>query len=351
MKLSAFIFLTLLLQACAVAPKVMVYHPDGEAPESLLVWPAVPEAARFEYAGMLLGEANFTTVKGSGDGAATRLLRWIAGLGRGKLVVRQLIRPQSGVVDDAGRILVTDAGRQAVLVFDEMQAKLEVWEDAGEGASFQSPVGIAVRSDGRILVADAELGHVIVLAGDGTPVGSIGKGILQRPTGLSVNPADGEVYVSDTGAHDIKVFGSDGPWLRTIGWHGTAAGAFNGPTHLRFDGDHLYVTDTFNARIQILKANGEPAAVMGERGLYVGNLVRPKGVTTDRDGNVYVIESYYDHLLVFDADGKLLLPIGGTGREIGQFFLPAGIWSDNADRIFVADMFNGRVVIFRYLGR
>ena len=79
------------------------------------------------------------------------------------------------------------------------------------------------------------------------------------------------------------------------------------------------------------------------------DLVRPKGVTTDRDGNVYVIESYYDHLLIYNQDGELLLPIGGTGNDIGRFFLPAGAWSDDRDRIFVADMFNARVVIFRYV--
>jgi DNA-binding beta-propeller fold protein YncE len=89
---------------------------------------------------------------------------------------------------------------------------------------------------------------------------------------------------------------------------------------------------------------------IGQRGLYVGNLVRPKGVTVDSDGNIYVVESYYDHLLIYDEDGKFLVPIGGTGSEAGQFFLPAGMWSDKNDRIFVADMFNSRVVIFRYVG-
>ena len=98
------------------------------------------------------------------------------------------------------------------------------------------------------------------------------------------------------------------------------------------------------------KEDGRSLGQIGQRGLYVGNLVRPKGVTTDRDGNVYVVESYYDHLLIYNQGGEFLLPIGGTGNEIGRFYLPAGIWSDGRDRIFVADMFNARVVIFRYVG-
>ena len=86
------------------------------------------------------------------------------------------------------------------------------------------------------------------------------------------------------------------------------------------------------------------------KGTYVGNMVRPKGVAVDSDGNIYVVESYHDHLLIYDSEGRFLLPIGGNGTNIGQFFLPAGAWSDSDDRIFVADMFNGRVVIFQFVG-
>ena len=104
--------------------------------------------------------------------------------------------------------------------------------------------------------------------------------------------------------------------------------------------------DNLEYRIEYSRSLGQ----IGQRGLYVGNLVRPKGVTTDSDGNVYIVESYYDHLLIYNQGGEFLLPIGGTGTDIGSFYLPAGIWSDNRDRIFIADMFNARVVIFRYVG-
>jgi DNA-binding beta-propeller fold protein YncE len=110
------------------------------------------------------------------------------------------------------------------------------------------------------------------------------------------------------------------------------------------------VSDTLNARVQVLTIEGEALSKVGQRGLYVGNLVRPKGVTVDDDGNIYVVEGYYDHLLVFNQAAQLLLPIGGTGASIGRFFLPAGVWSDPQNRIFVADMFNGRVLILQYLG-
>jgi DNA-binding beta-propeller fold protein YncE len=111
----------------------------------------------------------------------------------------------------------------------------------------------------------------------------------------------------------------------------------------------LYVTDTFNARVQVFDSKGQFIRSVGSRGLFMGNLVRPKGVTADSEGNIYIIESFHDYLLVYDQDARFLLPIGGTGDSVGEFYLPAGVWTDNRDRIYVADMYNGRVEIFQYL--
>jgi DNA-binding beta-propeller fold protein YncE len=102
--------------------------------------------------------------------------------------------------------------------------------------------------------------------------------------------------------------------------------------------------------VQVFDPDGRVLEVFGERGLYVGNLARPKGVAVDDEGNVYVVESFYDHLLVFDPSGRFLLPVGGTGHAPGQFYLPAGVWIDSRNRVYVADMFNGRVSIFQFLG-
>ena len=58
----------------------MHYFPEGREPESALVWPGPPDAARLSYAGELIGEENFRNVDGAEDGAAVKVLRWIAGI-------------------------------------------------------------------------------------------------------------------------------------------------------------------------------------------------------------------------------------------------------------------------------
>jgi DNA-binding beta-propeller fold protein YncE len=328
----------------------MQYFPEGPEQQVRRSWPAPDQVPRLEYAGQLIGEQNFILEQGS-ESRGEKFLRWLVGLGGSRDNINQLLRPQSGIVDANGRILVTDAGRPAVFVFDEANATLAVWREAAPGVDFQSPVGIAARGTGEYLVADAKLGEVFVLSQDGVPVGRFGGNVLVRPTGLDIDAASGRVYVADKGAHLIKVFSGDGDLLQTIGVPGDAPGELNAPMHIRVAGSKIYVSDALNAYVQIFSlTDGQPLGRIGQRGLYVGNLVRPKGVTVDSDGNIYVVESYYDHLLIYDEDGQFLMPIGGTGSGAGQFFLPAGMWSDKTDRIFVADMFNGRVVIFRYVG-
>lgn len=343
--------LALLLGGCAEVKHVMHLDPDYRTTTSpARVWPSAPETPRYRYVGQLLGEDNFVADQADQRNAGVKFLQWLVGLFEGGEEKITLKRPQSGAVDAQGRVYVTDVGNHAVFVFDQAAGTLQVWQQAAERKKFVTPIGIAIGADGQILVVDAELGRVFRLDRNGQPLGDFGHDLLKRPTGLARDPVRGRIYVSDTHAHDIKVFDDAGVLLEIIGFRGEAGGELNFPTHLAFEGDKLYVADSMNARVQIFDALGSADATLGRRGLYIGNLTRPKGVTVDRAGNVYVVESFYDTLLVFNDKGDFLLPIGGTGKEVGQFYLPAGVWHDDQGRIYVADMFNGRVVVFQFLG-
>ena len=338
-----------LLAGCASEPMVMRLEqpPPGTG---LFPPPQTNEVPRYRYVGQLTGEANFRPRDGSNRSAARKLLAWIAGLGEDGDRPVVLQRPQAGMTDAAGRVLVTDVSRNAVFVFDEAAGKLDVWERASRTKRFEAPIGIAAGRDGEILVTDAELARVFRLAPDGSPRGDFGGGVLQRPTGIVRDAQRGRIYVADTHAHDIKVFDDDGKLLATWGRRGTAPGELNYPTHLWLAEDMLVVSDSMNARVQGFDREGKPVLRFGERGLYVGNLVRPKGVAADDEGNLYVVESMHDTLLVFDREGRLLMSLGGSDNDAGRFYLPAGVWVDARNRVFVADMFNGRVAVFQFLG-
>lgn len=336
--------LLLMLVACAETKSFLRYEATGER----MVWPQLPEPARYRYVGQFTGEDNIFKEEG---GRFEKILRWLVGLASSDPDRLMLQRPQSGVVDDArGRVYVTDVARGGVFVFDEPKGQILFWDDAGRSRRFTTPSGIVLGNNGQLLIADADLAEVIRLGPNGEPLGSFGEGVLKRPTGIARDPQTGRIYVSDTHAHNIKVFDDNGKLREVIGQRGEGIGEFNFPTFLAFANNKLYVTDTLNSRIQVLNSAGQYVLKFGRRGLYVGDLPRPKGISVDRAGRIYVVESYYDHLLVYSADGQLLLPIGGTGSEVGEFYLPSGVWTDARSRIYVADMFNSRVMIFEYVG-
>ena len=357
--------LVILMTACASnrQPDVLdfgtgsVDQVSGQREISQATWPDISsgEIARYAYAGELYGEGNFRRAKGESKTLGENLvaaLRWLVGLVVGDDELIFLQRPQSGVVDMLGqRILITDTNRQAVYVFDQKAGRVNLWEGASEHDNFIAPAGITLGAASDIYVADAELGYVARLDHDGKSLGVIGRGELKRPIGLAFDRATQQLFVADVHAHDIKVFNADGQLLRTLGNRGEEPGEFNFPTFLALAQGELYVTDTMNARIQVLDAaTGKSRRIIGKRGLNMGDLVRPKGVAVDSEGNVYVVESYHDYLLVFNPKGEFLIPIGGTGQGVGQFYLPTSVWADADNRIFVADMFNGRVQLFQFLG-
>ncbi len=373
----------LLLAGCATGPTTparLTYSLEDLPASAVLVWPAPPEPARYAYAGSLTGERNFIADSPSA-GRLRSFGRWLAGLDDAERPVA-LQRPSAVLGDNRGRLYVSDASRQAVLVFDKVAGQLLVWDKARGPTTFRSPSGLALAPAGGLYVADAELGAVYQLDARGEPRAEIGRGQLGRPTGLAVDPVAGLLFVADTKAHDIKVFDTTGALHHVIGSRGEAPGEFNSPTHLAWARGELYVTDTFNHRVQVLGGPGlrgpgsVSSRVIGARGLQLGDLVRPKGVAVDADGRIYVVESYYDSLLVYGAGGEFLLPIGaGAGlaglvsaevlagtpsassgaaspvlsTAAGRFYLPAGVWVDAENQVFVADMYKGRVVRLKFL--
>ena len=341
------------LTGCAGVREKPVFALDVDATQSKrLMFPPEEDGdvPRYLYLGHLYGDRNISDPDSKQNGPLGfigKILEFI----KGEAPPREIYRPQSGAIDTLGRILVTDRGSASVFVFDEKAASLELWQQADGARNFVSPIGIAVGPEGIVYVTDSELALVARLNTKGDSMGPIGKGHLTRPTGVAYEPETRRIFVADTADHQIKLFDPDGTLLDVWGERGDGPGEFNFPTYICVRGEKLYVADTMNARIQILSSKtGKHLATVGKLGMYVGEMVRPKGVAVDGEGNIYVVESYYDHLLVYNNRGQYLMPIGGVGPEPGQFHLPAGVWVDSRNRVFVADTLNSRVSVFQFLG-
>lgn len=79
--------------------------------------------------------------------------------------------------------------------------------------------------------------------------------LFENPRGLAV-AANGNVYMADSGANHIKVFGPDGKFLHTLGQGGQGPGDLGWPDNLEIAGDLIIVREVMNRRISIMKQDG-----------------------------------------------------------------------------------------------
>ena len=88
-----------------------------------------------------------------------------------------------------------------------------------------SPVGLAVTDDGRLFVADSELGRIFQVDSGRKWLEPLNlKNDLQQPTGLFWDSTSGLLYVTDTGDQSIKAFTLNGELVRKFSSRGNQPG-------------------------------------------------------------------------------------------------------------------------------
>jgi DNA-binding beta-propeller fold protein YncE len=179
-------------------------------------------------------------------------------------------------------------------------------------------------------------------------------GRAPRPIGVAV-ASNGDIVVSDADNHRVTRLDSNGEVLWTAGTGARAGGSdgFNVPGALALDGaGNIYVADTLNGRVVELTADGAFVRQFGRLGDAAGTLSRPKGVAVDRDGRVFVSDGLLAAVEVFGPDGTYLGLIGRSDPNdpaSGSVFVaPAGL-SLKDGWLLVTDRFAG-VIAFDLRG-
>lgn len=313
-----------------------------DPPESpALTWPPAPDLPRIAFVRTFSQPGDL----GISRGVFERLQDVLLGEQESRLV-----RPMAVVaVNDV--IYVADPGVRGVHRFDPAGGSYALIQGPAS-APLPSPVGLAAGAAGEVYVTDSKLAQVFVIhpgAKSATPL-QLGAS-LGQPTGVAFDPEHRRLFVVDTTAHRILVFGPERSLVATIGRRGDGDGEFNYPTLLwRSKQGRLYVTDSLNFRVQILDADGAMVGSFGRQGDGAGDAARPKGVATDRYGHVYVADSLLHSVQIFDEAGRFLLPVGQQGQARGEFWLPTGVFVSDDEHIYVADSYNRRVQVLRYVG-
>ncbi|PWH16243.1 MAG: hypothetical protein DDG60_04370 [Anaerolineae bacterium] len=186
--------------------------------------------------------------------------------------------------------------------------------------------------------------------------GEIGAepGQFNAPRGLAFAP-DGTLYVADSRNHRIQHFDAQGNLLNVFGTFGdmmngeAPLGTFNEPWGVAVGPDgSVYVTDTWNHRVQKFTPEGKPLTAWGIFGLAdtPGALYGPRGIAADARGRIYVADTGNKRIVIYDSTGNVLGAFGSAGLLAGQFNEPVDIAFDSSGNLYVTDTWNRRVQVF-----
>jgi predicted membrane-bound mannosyltransferase/DNA-binding beta-propeller fold protein YncE len=204
-------------------------------------------------------------------------------------------------------------------------------------------------------VADPYEGGNILLPAE-LVIGQAGTepGQFNGPRGIAIAP-NGDIYVADSRNHRIQQFDANGQLIRAWGTFSgldisnAAPGTFNEPWGVAVGPDgSVYVSDTWNHRIQKFSAEGEFITMWGVFGLTdtPGGLYGPRGLTVDSQGRVYVADTGNKRIVVYDSNGNLFTQFGSEGFGAGEFYEPVDVKIDSNGLAYVTDTWNQRVQVF-----
>jgi len=368
---SAFILFVFTL-ALAVHPTLCAKKKKAPAPATVetsapvqdtseLVWPGPPNIGRVRYIQYFAGQK--VDLAAAAEPKKKPKQSWmdrLAGVqpsptGKLKLMPFQLLGPFGMAVTSEGELLVADQKVGAVFAFNTETRDAKLIRNGFE-ATFGWINGVVVDDDGRIFVTDGKLRRVLVLNKNWQVLDQI-KGDFIDPNGIAIDTENRFVYVVDTQQDQVLVYDADSlKLLRRLGHTGklhemTAPGDFAAPTAVALDGDgNVYVTDTLNNRVEIFDADGAFISQFGKHCDGPGCFAHAKGIAVDSDGHIWVADPMLDLLQVFSREGQLLAFIGGHGNLLGQFSSLVGVTFDpKRNLVFTSEQYPGRVQEFKYI--
>jgi sugar lactone lactonase YvrE len=294
--------------------------------------------------------------------------------------------PAAIVADASGNLFVADSQNHAIRristigLVTTLAGQLGVpgrGDDTGAQAQFDSPCGIALDKNGNLFVADTgnhtvrkitPAGVVTTMAGvagqGGFANGPGASALFNSPLGIAVT-TNGTIYVADSGNHVLRAISPNGSVTTLAGnpenWgveNGSGTNArFNGPVGLALDGqENLFVADSNNHTIRKITPDGSVstwAGIPGVDGCVGGDaqsatFCKPAELAFDRQNNLFVADSFNHVIRKIAPDGKVST-VTGAARNPGaadgingqaRLFNPYGVAISPAGSLFVADAYN-----------
>ena len=182
-----------------------------------------------------------------------------------------------------------------------------------EGVTIGASADVAFDAKGHLWVLNRGMQPLAEFDADGKFIRAFGEGMFTRTHGLRID-RDGNLWVTDVGAHYVVKMTPEGKVLMTIGIKGEQ-GEWNEAT-----ASH--------------------------------RLNEPNDVIIARNGDIFIAQGHTPgakgdpRVLKFDKTGKFITSWGGKGKEPGKFEVAHGLAIDANGLLWVTDRENQRIQIF-----
>jgi DNA-binding beta-propeller fold protein YncE len=174
-------------------------------------------------------------------------------------ITENLLRPTGiAALDDQGAIYVVDTGDHSLKIFDYEGKFIKKIGGQAEGISgFNFPTFALATANNQVIINDALNYKIKRFDGDGNLEFSFGEegngpGTFSRPKGIAMDDKN-HIYVVDNIFDNIQVFSEEGILLLVIGSGGQNPGQFWSPAGIDIVDNIIYIADTYNNRVQILR--------------------------------------------------------------------------------------------------
>ena len=267
------------------------------------------------------------------------------------------LQPSDAAVGKDNRIYVLDGVNNQVKVFDEKGVFLFSFGSRGAAkGQFESPVGLTIDSQGRVFVADTGNRRVQVFSAEGKAQAEFSVTLKDAqhpcdPVDLALDEGRKRIYVVDNENHCLLLYSLDTfSFLERWGKEGEGRQEFRYPFFIAVGKDStVFIVDVLNTRVQAWEPKGKAVSTIGEWGVDVSQLYRPKGVCVDKDNRVFVSDSYLGAIQVFNRYGSFLSVAGDESGKIIKWKTPVGIAIDGQQRLYVVDMIANRVCVYQII--
>jgi sugar lactone lactonase YvrE len=287
-------------------------------------YPAPPDAPRLQFL------TSFASSRDFPNSARDKFMTFLTGKTPGVIAIG---KPYGGAAGQ-GKIYACDTASSAVMRLNLVDKKFDALIGVGP-ITFESPVNMAVDTNGALYIVDMGLNQLIVTDPSGDLVGTVGEKGKSKPMDVALT-AD-RIYLSDITTHSVHVLDkATRTNLFDIPRPEDATNILRKlfqPINIAVDArSRLYVSDFGADRVQVYDADGKFLRTIGRRGDNYGEFTRPKGVAVDRDNIVYVVDAAGQMVQMFDDAGQLLMWFGEPNHAARvSLFLPSKVLMDYDD--------------------